>query len=110
MVQDEELIHQLNIAVSAEEEMIKKVKNQSKGKSPLVSQNHPNQIKHLLVKYRLQKRTPSHLTVLNQNFKNSRQQLKHLRLRLRLGMVQHPSLNKGEETDGAAEEDKEDAK
>ena len=33
----EELIHQLNIAVSAEEERTKKLKNQSKGKSPIVS-------------------------------------------------------------------------
>ena len=38
MVEDEELIHQLNVAVSAEEERIKKLKNQSKGKSPTVSQ------------------------------------------------------------------------
>ena len=32
------LIHQLNISVSAEEERIKKLKNQSKSKSPIVSQ------------------------------------------------------------------------
>ena len=38
MVEDEELIHQLNVAVSAEEERIKKLKNQSKGKSPTVPQ------------------------------------------------------------------------
>ena len=38
LVEDEELIHQLNVAVSAEEERIKKLKNQSKGKSPTVSQ------------------------------------------------------------------------
>ena len=33
-----ELIHEPNVAVSAEEERIKKLKNQSKGKSPTVSQ------------------------------------------------------------------------
>ena len=38
LVEDEELIHQLNVAVSAEEERIKKLKNKSKGKSPTVSQ------------------------------------------------------------------------
>lgn len=38
LVEDEELIHQLNVAVSAEEERMKKLKNQSKGKSPTVSQ------------------------------------------------------------------------
>ena len=38
LVEDEELIHQLNVAVSAEEERMKKLKNRSKGKSPTVSQ------------------------------------------------------------------------
>ena len=37
-VEDEELIHQLNVAVSAEEERIKKLKNQSKRKPSIVSQ------------------------------------------------------------------------
>ena len=38
LVEDEELIHQLNVAVSAEEERVKKLKGQSKVKSPVVSQ------------------------------------------------------------------------
>ena len=38
LVEDKELIHQLNVAILAEEERIKKLKNQWKGKSPTVSQ------------------------------------------------------------------------
>ena len=38
LVEDKELIHQLNVAILAEEERIKKLKNQWKGKSPIVSQ------------------------------------------------------------------------
>lgn len=37
LIEDEELIHQLNVAVSSEEERIKKLKSQSKTKSPVVS-------------------------------------------------------------------------
>jgi len=48
LVEGEELIHQLNVTVSAEEERIKKLKNQSKGKSPTVfkiSQESPEPTK-----------------------------------------------------------------
>jgi len=48
LVEGEELIHQLNVAVSVEEERIKKLKNQSKGKSPTVfkiSQESPEPTK-----------------------------------------------------------------
>jgi len=53
LVEDEELIYQLNVSVSAEKERIKKLKSQSKGKSPTVSkisQESPEPTKYLLVK------------------------------------------------------------
>jgi len=114
VVEDEELIHQLNVAVSAEEERMKKLKNQSKGNSPTVcqsSQESPEPAKVPPGKEPTPKEDPKSTGSVKSELQELKGlQLKHLRLRLRLGLVQPPSPNKGEEIDGAAEEDEEDAK
>jgi len=113
VVEDEELIHELNLVVSAEEERIKKLRNQSKGKSPTVSQigkESPGPTKVPPGKVPPPKEDPKSTNSIKSELQELKAAVEALKTEVKARSGTTPSPNKGEKTDGAAEEDKEDAK